>query len=789
LARLNPTITDSEQPLRGVLNEFRIALREEISVAQKTSSSNAVPLTNGRRISQLGGTFQYSFTVDSILNVPGDAPGDLMVAGQRLPVVIVSTEGLTITLSVGTDLGEFVPNARLQTDLTFLLRKLTERIEALNAKENPAGDRILGFRQPSGSPEVVSVGLNPEQDAAVGSSLGRDTTFIWGPPGTGKTKTIGAIGAELVIRGSSLLLVSHTNTAVDEALLQIAQRLGEQAKNGAVLRVGVPNENKLKDNPELLLSTHVERRSADLATQVSALEDERRDKTQTCLAVQRLIAISEWLDMAVDDMQKATNDLDAVRSLEVEASTSRREFEALQTKEAKQRTLNDAASSAKGAMSKAAELRDSLEELKRAMTDLAESIVRCQKELASAKETLRYAEALEPFRQRRQRLPPLAEQSALYRYAREAADQKQAVVVQLRSALSRAEETHEKSVTASALTRLWRGLPKPETQQRTVEEMRAQLSLAEAAAHDLAQNADEAASVLHEIREIEDRIAPHSHVPWVAEQKPVVESLESRVEELRAERERVDGAVARSGARLQCLLLELEAFEDGYHASPEEVLSKCAEYFGALERAKEETRRRERFASEERGKLESLLRRWVAALREFKLLGKSTEPLISQTAEQMLSSLREGYERGKAEVVRDYVAALRLEDLVGAYDADANKCPICGGEMMPKEGAKDPFFWYCENCGYGYSIDAPPPSAGLLTCQAPECGGQVEFGEWGGKPAWRCVLNRHHHQRIRRSHLRLPRMRALIPQRELRKLDKEFGLSQLGAPAKQPTLF
>lgn len=154
-------------------------MREEICAAQKTSSSNAVPLTNGRRISQIGGTHQYSFTVDSILNVPGDAPGDLIVTGQRLPVVIVSTEGLTITLSVGIDLGEFVPNARLQTDLTFLLRKLIERVEALNAKENPAGDRILGFSEPSGTPEFVSVGgLNSEQSAAVASSLARDTTFM-----------------------------------------------------------------------------------------------------------------------------------------------------------------------------------------------------------------------------------------------------------------------------------------------------------------------------------------------------------------------------------------------------------------------------------------------------------------------------------------------------------------------------------------------------------------------------------------------------------------------------------
>src|SRR5437773_4047029 len=89
-------LTSESLPLKGVLDEFRTALREEIFAAQRSSSSNAVPLTNGRRIGQVGATFQYSFTVDSILNVPGDALGDLVVSGQRLPVVIISTEGLTI---------------------------------------------------------------------------------------------------------------------------------------------------------------------------------------------------------------------------------------------------------------------------------------------------------------------------------------------------------------------------------------------------------------------------------------------------------------------------------------------------------------------------------------------------------------------------------------------------------------------------------------------------------------------------------------------------------------------
>ena len=869
---MSPTITNGEQPLRGVLDEFRIALREEISAAQKTSSSNAVPLTNGRRISQIARAYQYSFTVDSILNVPGDAPGDLIVTGQRLPAVIVSTEGLTITLSVGIDLGEFVPNARLQTDLTFLLRKLIERVEALNAKENPAGDRILGFREPSGSPEFVSVsGLNSEQSAAVASSLARDTTFIWGPPGTGKTKTIGAIGAELVKRGSSLLLVSHTNTAVDGALLQIAERLGEQGHGGAVLRVGVPKESKLKDYPELLLSTHVERRSAELTARISVFEEERREKTQRYLAVQRLIAINEWLQAAATDIEKATNELKSVQSLESEAITSRSELDGLRKDEAQWMAVSDAATSARHATAEAAQLSDSIEKFKQDMTSLAENIVRCERDLANAKETLRHAEAIEPFRQRRQALPSRAEQSALRRYAREAAGQKRAAVEKLKADLCKAEQLYEKSVAAKPLTRLLKGLPKSEVQLRIVEQTRAQLSLAEGAANTLAENAKEAETILHEILELEDRIVPYSDIPQSQKQKPVTESLEANQQTLEQEWTQLDGTVARSGARLQCLLLELQAFENTYHVLPDEVLTKCAEYNAKLQRSKDETRRRKQIAAEKRGTLEATLCGSVAVLREFGILKKTCQPAIPQSAEEMLSTLEEGYDKGKVEVGNHTLELLRqdrdqlnerlrqiaaeiesineqlkrveeaimseasviattltqayLRDTiqkrqfhtvvldeasmapipalyVAASLADRNALAVGDFKQLPpivqsshdlsvRWLGRDVF----EVTGItkAYEAGSPPPhflalgEQQTLTCQ--NCGGQLEFGDWGGKLAWRCIINRHHRQRIHRNHLRLPRMRALIPQRELRRLEKEFGLVKAAAALHQPKLF
>ena len=69
-------------------------------------------LVNGKRVGELGSAFQYVFSVENALNAPGDAPGGLYVEGSPpLEVVIVSVDGLAVTLSVPIDLGPFVPKA------------------------------------------------------------------------------------------------------------------------------------------------------------------------------------------------------------------------------------------------------------------------------------------------------------------------------------------------------------------------------------------------------------------------------------------------------------------------------------------------------------------------------------------------------------------------------------------------------------------------------------------------------------------------------------------------------
>lgn len=326
----------SEVKLSGVLSEFRIALNEEIEAARRHESSSAVPLINGRRIAQIGRNFQYIFQIENVLNFPGDAPGDLYLPGcSPLNVIIVSIDGLAITLSLPEDIGAFVPMARLQSNLAHLMRKLIERIEAHANKTNYVGERIRGVGQVSGTSLPISIDnlsedLNEYQAKAVASALGYNTTFIWGPPGTGKTKTIGEIGTQLYKSQRSVLLVSHTNIAVDQAILQIAKHIPiDELGKGRVLRVGDPKDLRVNEKADLLLQTHIDRKEEELTTRRQYLLEDINVAIKESLEVSRLISIVEWLGFADRDISKMDQDLGALQEKEKLLEVNISEFKRL----------------------------------------------------------------------------------------------------------------------------------------------------------------------------------------------------------------------------------------------------------------------------------------------------------------------------------------------------------------------------------------------------------------------------------------------------------------------------
>ena len=166
------------------------------------------------------------------------------------------------------------------------------------------------------------------------------------------------------------------------------------------------------------------------------------------------------------------------------------------------------------------------------------------------------------------------------------------------------------------------------------------------------------------------------------------------------------------------------------------------------------------------------------ALIDDRIAWVSSLPLLAYSDEEGLAE-----RRVSPLVAKEYASVLWMKKLLRGHDEQEMKCPICGSEMMAAEGDEVPFYWRCAQDGcYSRSADEPFLRDGVVSCKS--CSAPVYLGEWGHEPHWRCKENPRHRQRVHKNHLKLPKMRDLVPKRELRKLEKHFGLIETQPPPK-----
>lgn len=267
--------------LHGILAEFRDALEEEIFKIKKNGQSSTV-LSAGQRIENQGTETWYRFRVEYAPSIPADTPCKLIIGKEKFDVVVVSFEENTIILSAKSPLPDTIAKTYLENGAVVLMERLIKRIEESAQERNDAGEHMLPHTKESYSYKkvftyddlILKEGNTPNQNKAIESALSNDITYIWGPPGTGKTSVIGQIIEQLFQRSRSVLVVSHTNTAVDGAIekADMAYSSSHDCKESAsypILRMGVP----VKRLPErVLLSHHISLLGRELYEQKAALE-------------------------------------------------------------------------------------------------------------------------------------------------------------------------------------------------------------------------------------------------------------------------------------------------------------------------------------------------------------------------------------------------------------------------------------------------------------------------------------------------------------------------------------
>lgn len=337
----------------SIIDEFIQALDEEITAIKKGKGGGIVKVFNGRFLREVSGFFVYVFNLENFLTVLGDSPADIQIRGSQYPAQVLLTQGLEAEIGIEHYCGEFIPEATLQTNLWYLLELLKKKFSEYQsgaAKIDFGLSEALFSSLQSDSKPVTqtkinySLGKKPPNEAqkhAIEESFYSPLCIIWGPPGTGKTYTVSkAIEAHLNA-GRRVLLVSHANNAVDEALEDVAHNLKITPfyQEGKLVRLGKPQEEHLKklekDYELVLLDKIADKRGESLIKERNALEQE---KTQIEDTLNKFASARN----ALETYRTLSSELNSLRSsvLECERLLSKvqHELNSLEESQAKNKT-------------------------------------------------------------------------------------------------------------------------------------------------------------------------------------------------------------------------------------------------------------------------------------------------------------------------------------------------------------------------------------------------------------------------------------------------------------------
>ena len=333
---------------KNLISEFQIALVDEIRELKSQNFGRKTEVYDGKRIfsSNTLNVYQFlSIDADEWCNRKPQTELTIKINGQDVFGRLDTADKKSINIALEQDMGETIEEAILQDSSFFLLEMLNNKLESVKSGElavNIDGSmKLFGFNQPASFTPITLYeqklrGFNPncEQEIAVRKALSQEITFIWGPPGTGKTKTLASILGLLISEGKRVLLTANTNAAVDEILKKFLDDKENItfAQEGKVIRLGIPT---FQDEKMALVMPKFmsEERNGQSQTIIAGIQKEIDLNTQKIFGYTQLEKDITANDLLIkqlnDELKSAQTNMEIIRSKIETAKNNQEQFSKL----------------------------------------------------------------------------------------------------------------------------------------------------------------------------------------------------------------------------------------------------------------------------------------------------------------------------------------------------------------------------------------------------------------------------------------------------------------------------
>lgn len=312
-------VNNTLENMESYIKEMLLALEANLEYLRQEGSAQ-LKASNGQLLNSVGDAYIYEFTLEFFQDVEPDTDVEVRVRSENAKGRVVAINDKTIQVELDTNLGATIPEARLIISNYYLIQLLYEKLKTVDSGELKLTDlaektfklkaaqiALSEYRIPDSS---VTDLANSSQERAIKLALGSEVSFIWGPPGTGKTQTIARLIEGFLSKGLSVLLLAHTNVATDGALLNVVKHLkdSDDYRDGKILREGSLHKRELKDYEMVVPATAIEKKGAPIKREIQALTTRIDEIISAGLTSETIIRKFEELDVTkrVEEETKGT---------------------------------------------------------------------------------------------------------------------------------------------------------------------------------------------------------------------------------------------------------------------------------------------------------------------------------------------------------------------------------------------------------------------------------------------------------------------------------------------------
>ena len=254
------------------IDEILNAVNDEITQTRKDQSKKYVRISEINLVSKKDSIYIYTAKVlienDDFISFSEGLQVQFLQGGnnKRISITILdynNNNNEVLSFQTSNYLAN-IKSGKVQMSSLWLLYKQKETIENNTPNNNPIWYLLKNKKFPTPvnfNNEIYLKGLDKSQRESVINALTHDITYIWGPPGTGKSFTLARLLLNLLISNERTIVCAIANVAVDGLLEKTIDLINDYFKNKRIdlfkekriIRFGYSQSDKIRDIPQIKL--------------------------------------------------------------------------------------------------------------------------------------------------------------------------------------------------------------------------------------------------------------------------------------------------------------------------------------------------------------------------------------------------------------------------------------------------------------------------------------------------------------------------------------------------------